>query len=87
MTMPLMKPRKKNPVLRTRQMNLPPWARGRTALGMTAGAWTVVMASLRCPHAAAMHCVVAHVVPTLILTALGAMLGWLLLRVRATPRI
>ena len=56
------------------------------ALGMTAGAWTVVMAYLRCPHAAAMHCVVAHVIPTLILTALGAVLGWLLLRVRATPR-
>ena len=38
MTMPLMPPRRKNPVLRTRQMNLPPWARGRTALGMTAAA-------------------------------------------------
>ena len=38
MTMPLMKPRRKNPVLRTRQMNLPPCARGRTALGMTAAA-------------------------------------------------
>src|SRR5678815_5431116 len=38
MTMPLMRPRRKNPVLRTRQMNLPPWARGRTALGMTAAA-------------------------------------------------
>jgi NAD(P)-dependent dehydrogenase (short-subunit alcohol dehydrogenase family)/uncharacterized OB-fold protein len=38
MTMPLMKPRRKNPVLRTRQMNLPPWARGRVALGMTAAA-------------------------------------------------
>jgi len=38
MTMPLMQPRRKNPVLRTRQMNLPPWARGRTALGMTAAA-------------------------------------------------
>ncbi len=38
MTMPLMKPRKKNPVLRTRQMNLPSWARGRTALGMTSAA-------------------------------------------------
>ena len=53
------------------------------ALGMTAGAWTVVMAYLRCPHAAAMHCIVAHVVPTLILTVFGALLGWLLLRVRA----
>jgi NAD(P)-dependent dehydrogenase (short-subunit alcohol dehydrogenase family)/uncharacterized OB-fold protein len=38
MTMPLMKPPRKNPVLRTRQMNLPPWARGRTALGLTAAA-------------------------------------------------
>ena len=38
MTMPFMKPKRKNPVLRTRQMNLPPWARGRTALGMTAAA-------------------------------------------------
>jgi hypothetical protein len=52
------------------------------ALGMTAGAWTVVMAYLRCPHTAALHCVIAHVVPTLILTALGAVLGWLILRVR-----
>ena len=52
------------------------------ALGMTAGAWSVVMAYLRCPHAAAVHCVVAHVVPTLVLTALGAVLGWVLLRVR-----
>ena len=32
MTMPLMHPPRKNPVLRTRQMNLPPWARGRVAL-------------------------------------------------------
>jgi hypothetical protein len=52
------------------------------ALGMTAGAWTVVMAYLRCPHAAAMHCILAHVVPTLVLTVLGAGLGWLLLRVK-----
>ena len=52
------------------------------ALGMTAGAWTVVMAYLRCPHAAAMHCIIAHVVPTLVLTAIGAGLGWLLLRVK-----
>jgi hypothetical protein len=52
------------------------------ALGMTAGAWTVVMAYLRCPHAAAMHCILAHVVPTLVLTALGALLGWVMLRVK-----
>jgi NAD(P)-dependent dehydrogenase (short-subunit alcohol dehydrogenase family)/uncharacterized OB-fold protein len=38
MTMPLMKPKRKNPVLRTRQMNLPPWSRGRVALGLTAAA-------------------------------------------------
>ena len=38
MTMPLMRPPRKNPVLRTPQMNLPPWARGRVALGLTAAA-------------------------------------------------
>lgn len=38
MTMPLMRPKRKNPVLRTRQMNLPPWARSRVALGLTAAA-------------------------------------------------
>jgi len=38
MTMPMMHPPRKNPVLRSRQMNLPPWARGRVALGITAAA-------------------------------------------------
>jgi NAD(P)-dependent dehydrogenase (short-subunit alcohol dehydrogenase family)/uncharacterized OB-fold protein len=38
MTRPLAKPRRKNPVLRTPQMNLPPWARGRVALGLTTAA-------------------------------------------------
>ena len=38
MTMPLMKPRRKNPVLRTPQPNLPPSARSRIALGLTAAA-------------------------------------------------
>lgn len=38
MTMPLMRPKRKNPVLRTPQMNLPPGARGRVALGITAAA-------------------------------------------------
>jgi hypothetical protein len=31
MTMPLMRPKRKNPVLRTRQMNVPPGARPRRA--------------------------------------------------------
>lgn len=38
MTMPFMKPPRKNPVLRTPQLNLPPAARGRVALGLTAAA-------------------------------------------------
>ncbi|KGG87062.1 SDR family NAD(P)-dependent oxidoreductase [Comamonas thiooxydans] len=38
MTMPLIKPPRKNPVLRTPQINLPPAARGRVALGLTAAA-------------------------------------------------
>ncbi len=38
MSMPMPRPKRKNPVLRTRQMNLPPGGRGRVALGMTAAA-------------------------------------------------
>ena len=38
MTMPLMRPPRKNPILRTPQMNLPPSARSRVALGLTAAA-------------------------------------------------
>jgi hypothetical protein len=53
------------------------------ALGMTAGAWTAMMAYLRCPHAAAFHCILAHVGPTLVLTAIGALLGAALLRIKA----
>ena len=36
--MPAMRPKRKNPVLRTPQINLPPGARGRVALGLTAAA-------------------------------------------------
>lgn len=38
MTMPLLPPRRKNPLLRTQQINLPPQARSRVALGLTAAA-------------------------------------------------
>ncbi len=38
MSMPMMRPQRKNPILRTRVMNLPPSARGRVALGLTAAA-------------------------------------------------
>jgi len=38
MTPPSTRPRRKNPVLRTRQINLPPGARSRVALGLTAAA-------------------------------------------------
>ncbi len=38
MTMPLLKPKRKNPVRRTPQMNLPPWGRSRVALGLTVAA-------------------------------------------------
>lgn len=52
------------------------------ALGMAAGAWATTMAYLRCPHPDPSHCVIAHVAPTLVLTALGAVLGRALLRMR-----
>lgn len=38
MSLPLLKPKRKNPILRTRQINLPPAARSRIALGLTAAA-------------------------------------------------
>ncbi len=38
MTMPLMRPKRKNPLKRTPQMNVPPGARGRVALGLTVAA-------------------------------------------------
>lgn len=36
--MPLPKPKRKNPILRTRGPTLPPWSRSRVALGLTAAA-------------------------------------------------
>ena len=38
MTNPAIRPKRKNPVLATRRMALPPWVRSRVALGMTAAA-------------------------------------------------
>jgi len=52
------------------------------ALGMAAGALAATMAYARCPHAAVAHCLAAHVAPALLLAALGAALGALVLRVR-----
>lgn len=52
------------------------------ALGMAAGAWSTTMAYLRCPHAAASHCVIAHVLPALVFVAAGALLGRVLLSAR-----
>lgn len=56
---------------------------GGAALGATAGAWTAVMAQLRCPHAAPFHCIAAHVVPTLVFLVAGAVFGASLLKPRA----
>ncbi len=38
MTDPLIRPKRKNPILRTRQPILPPWTRSRVGLGLTAAA-------------------------------------------------
>ncbi len=45
------------------------------ALGATAGAWAATLAYLRCPHAAAFHCLAAHVAPVAVLAAVGAIVG------------
>lgn len=68
MTMPLMRPPRKNPVKRTRQMNVPPWARGRVALGLTAWAAEGRFALQVCadcgavpyPPREACHCCTSH---------------------------
>jgi len=49
------KPRRKNPVLRTRQINLPPGARGRVALGFTAAAAEGRFALQACERCAAVQ--------------------------------
>lgn len=51
-------------------------------LGVTAGTWAAAMAFLRCQHGAALHCIVAHVLPVLLLAAAGALVGRRLLQVR-----
>ncbi len=52
------------------------------ALGMTAAAWAATMAYVRCPHAAAVHCTLAHVLPSLLFVAAGAVVGRALLKIR-----
>jgi len=52
-------------------------------VGLTAGAWTGTMAYMRCWHEDVRHCIVAHaVVPTLVLLAVGALVGRRFLRLR-----
>jgi hypothetical protein len=52
------------------------------AFGIVAGAWAVAMAYLRCPHAAAVHGLVAHAVPALLLGVAGALVGRAFVAVR-----
>jgi NAD(P)-dependent dehydrogenase (short-subunit alcohol dehydrogenase family)/uncharacterized OB-fold protein len=47
-TAPLQRPKRKNPVVKTRQPTLPPWTRSRVALGMTAAAAEGRLALQRC---------------------------------------
>lgn len=53
MTPPLQRPPRKNPLLRTRQINLPPAARSRVALGLTAAAARGCFELQRCEDCAA----------------------------------
>ena len=56
MTMPLMRPPRKNPLLATRQLNLPPATRGRVALGLTAAfATALTKAGISANVVAAFH--------------------------------
>lgn len=69
------------------------WLRNRTvpvhaplagaALGVTAGAWAGVLVDLWCPLTNAPHVLVGHVLPLVLLAALGGVLGHGVLRLRA----
>jgi hypothetical protein len=52
------------------------------ALGLAAGAWSAALAYLRCFHAAAEHGALAHAAPALVLMAVGAAVGAVVLRLR-----
>lgn len=56
------------------------------ALGATAGAWSAVVVDLWCPLTNVPHALVGHVAPIVTLTALGALLGHVVLRWRPTGR-
>jgi hypothetical protein len=57
------------------------------ALGTAAGAWTAMMAYLRCPHSGPIHGISAHVVPTLLLTVAGVAMGGILVGLRRRPPV
>ena len=52
------------------------------AIGAAAGAWGGLLIHLHCPYADPVHTVIGHVLPIVLLAALGAILGRRLLAVR-----
>ncbi len=52
------------------------------SLGVAAGAWSALMAHLRCSYVGVPHVLLAHVLPVLVLAGVGAVVGATLLRVR-----
>ena len=72
MTMPLMRPQRKNPVLPTRQMTLPPGVRSRVGLGMTAAAAEGLFALQQCQDCDAVIYPAREACPT----CLSARLKW-----------
>ncbi len=68
------------------------WLRNRTvavhaklsgaALGVTAGAWAGILVDLWCPLTNAPHVLVGHVIPLVLMAALGGVVGHVVLRLR-----
>ncbi len=54
-----------------------------TALGVAVGAWSATLVDLWCPVGYPPHLLIGHLGPMLLLGALGALLGWRVMRVRA----
>jgi hypothetical protein len=55
------------------------------AIGAMAGAWASVLIGLHCEHVAPLHVIVGHVLPAVVLAAVGAVVGRRVLGMRADP--
>ena len=71
-------------VVRRRSDPIAPRLTG-ASLGAASGAWGALAVELHCGHASAMHILLGHVAPVVLLTVLGAVVGDQVVAVRSRP--